>query len=55
MIYVVLAMLFGSVLQPLTILLSLPLSIAGYPGGDWHAHADGHRLEECDHAGRFCD
>jgi multidrug efflux pump subunit AcrB len=29
MIYVVLAMLFGSVLQPLTILLSLPLSIAG--------------------------
>ena len=29
MVYVVLAMLFGSVLQPLTILLSLPLSIAG--------------------------
>jgi multidrug efflux pump subunit AcrB len=29
MVYVVLALLFGSLLQPLTILLSLPLSVAG--------------------------
>src|SRR5262249_27206832 len=29
MVYVVLALLFGSLLQPLTIMLSLPLSVAG--------------------------
>ena len=33
MVYVVLAVLFGGLLQPLTILFSLPLSIAGAIAG----------------------
>ncbi len=66
MVYVVLAVLFAGLLQPLTILFSLPLSFAGAimallityiahhdARGHRHSHADGHRHQECDHAGRL--
>ena len=66
MVYVVLAVLFVSLLQPLTILFSLPLVDRGrdrrashHELADHHARrhrhsdADGHRHQECDHAGRF--
>ena len=59
MVYIVLAVLFVSLLQPLTILFSLPLSIAGAIVGllyhhlsDHHARRDrntdayGHRYQE---------
>ena len=43
MVYVVLAMLFRSLLQPVTILFSLPLSIAGaIVGAAHHQPADHH-------------
>ena len=68
MVYAVLVLLFGSFLQPVTILFSLPLSIGGAivallvtgqadqpAGGHRHSDADGHRHQERDHAGRFRD
>ena len=69
MVYAVLVLLFGSFLQPITILFSLPLSIGGAiiaadrdrqhaadgAGVDRHPDADGHRHQERHHAGRFRD
>ena len=67
MVYAVLVLLFGTFLQPITILFSLPLSIGGailalvltgisdHSGADRLHHADGHRHQERHHAGRFCD
>ena len=67
MVYAVLVLLFGTFLQPLTILFSLPLSIGGavgallahrqaadHAGVDRHADADGHRHQERHHAGGVC-
>ena len=66
MVLGVLVLLFHNVFQPITILLSLPLSIGGviagllltgnadqHAGRDRHPDADGHRHQERDHAGRF--
>ncbi len=66
MVYGVLVLLFGSFLQPMTILFSLPLSIGGaifallltgrqisMPVVDRHPDADGHRDQERHHAGGF--
>ena len=66
MVFAVLVLLFGSFLQPITILFSLPLSIGGAivalavtgpadqpAGGDRHPDADGHRHQERHHAGRL--
>ena len=66
MVFGVLVLLFGSFLQPITILFSLPLSIGGAilallithkpisdAGRDRHPDADGHRHQERHHAGRF--
>ena len=66
MVYGLLVLLFGSFLQPITILISLPLSIGGAiiallhhaqgdvdAGGDRHPDADGDRDQERDHAGRL--
>ena len=68
MVYAVLVLLFGTFLQPITILFSLPLSIGGAiaallldrpsahdPGLDRRADADGHRHQERDHARRVLD
>ena len=68
MVYAVLVMLFGTFLQPITILFSLPLSIGGaimalmltgkqltMPVWIGDADADGHRHQERHHAGRFCN
>ena len=68
MVYAVLVLLFGSFLQPITILFSLPLSIGGAiialllggmqltrAGVDRHPDADGHRHQERHHAGRLRD
>ena len=67
MVYAVLVLLFGSVLQPITILFSLPLrsaarssrcsspATAHHSGLDRHPDADGHRDQERHHAGRFRD
>ena len=64
MVYAVLVLLFGTFLQPITILFSLPLSIGGaivallrdrqaadHAGVDRHPDADGHRHQERHHAG----
>ena len=64
MVYAVLVLLFGTFLQPITILFSLPLSIGGaiaraaahrqaadHAGVDRHPDADGHRDQERHHAG----
>ncbi len=64
MVYAVLVLLFGTFLQPITILFSLPLSIGGAiaallvdrqaahdAGVDRHPDADGHRHQERHHAG----
>ncbi len=64
MVLAVLVLLFGDVFQPITILLSLPLSLGGvilallltgqplsHAGGDRRADADRHRHQERHHAG----
>ena len=66
MVYAVLVLLFGSFLQPITILFSLPLvdrrrhrrarrhrPVDQPAGGDRHPDADGHRHQERHHAGRL--
>ena len=66
MVYAVLVLLFGSFLQPVTILFSLPLvhrrrhrrarrhrPVDQPAGGDRHPDADGHRHQERHHAGRL--
>jgi hypothetical protein len=68
MVFAVLVLLFARVFQPITILSALPLSIGGAVLALWlttvpvlaahgvgYADADGHRGEEFDSAGRFCD
>ena len=68
MVYALLVLLFGSFLAPITILVSLPLSIGGTIAALLLTHtpvsmpvilgildADGHRHQERDHARRFRD